>query len=191
MKNKKILLIALIAVVLLILSIAFGSTYSKSEYVSFRTVVATETTQLTADTQLTAPDATDDGTVYISPGVGAVHVRFLFTTAADKTLSWTIWAYKSIGDPAKYVAHGTATSGATKTGNTNEFYGDTTVITGQEWFKTVGIAPGAPDTIVNGGGISELVFDSCEHTYFKIVIRDIGGNSPEATTAGAEIASFK
>lgn len=188
-KNRKVLLI--FAVVILISSIfILGSTYSKNMYLTFRTVVATETTQLTATTQKTAPDATDDGTIYIAPPVGALHIRFLGTAAASKTLAWTIWAYKSIDDPAKYVAHGTATTGATTTGETNEFYCDTIVITDQQWYKTVGTAAGAPDTVVNSGGISELIFDSCEHTYFKIIIRDIADGGGEATTAGAEIASF-
>lgn len=187
-KHKKVLLIA----VILSFSLAFilGSTYSKNAYVSLRTVIATETTQLTATTQKTAPVYTDDCTVYITPPVGAVHIRFLGTVAADDTLSWTLWAYKSISDPAKFVAYGTATTGATTTGETNEFYCDTIVITDQQWFKTVSIAAGAPDAIVSGGGISELIFDSCEHTYFKVIIRDIAGGGAEAATAGAEIASF-
>lgn len=188
MKKRYFLLITLILGVLL--ALVLGSTYSKTEYLSFRTVVATETTQLTGSTQQTAPNASDDGTIYISPPVGALHSRFLITAAADKTVSWTLWGYKSINDPAKYAAHGTAESGATQTGETNEFYADTLVITDQQWFKTIGIAAGAPDTIVSGGGISELVWDSCEYPYWKIILRDIGGTSPECTAAGAEISSF-
>lgn len=192
MKKRYILAIGMVLGLVLI-AVLGNSGYTKDSYVSFRTVIATETTQLTATTQKTAPSAADDGTVSIDVlgvRVGAVHIRFLLTAAEEKTLSWTIWAYKSRSDPAKYVAHGTATSGATTTGETNEYYADTLVITDQQWFKTVGIAAGAPDTIVSGGGISELVFDSCEHKLFKIIIRDIAGNSPEASTAGCEIATF-
>lgn len=192
MRKRYYLLVG--AILGLSLTVLFGSAYTKSQYETFRTVKAAEDTQLTASTQKTVPSSTDDGTVCIAVldvDVGAVHIRFLGTAAADKTLAWTIWAYKSSNDPAKYVAHGTATTGLTQAGNTNEFYCDTIVITTQEWFKTVGIAAGAPDTIVSGGGISEIIFDSCEHTYFKIIVRDIAGGGSEAATAGAEIASFK
>jgi len=105
-------------------------------------------------------------------------------------LSWTLWAYKSITAPAKYVAHGTATTGATQTGETNEYYCDTISITDQQWYKTLSTAAGAPDTIVNGGGISELVFDTCEFRYFKLIIRDIGGGGAECATAGADYCTF-
>lgn len=156
-------------------------------YQTFRTVSATEDTQLTATTQKTAPNDANDGTIALyGRQNGTMHVILLGTAAADKTMAWTIWAYKSASDPAEYVANGTATTGVTQTGGTNEFYADTIVITAQSWLKSVYVVDGAPAAIVNGGGISKLCFDTCEYSYFNIIIRDIAGGGAEAATAGAK-----
>ena len=161
-------------------------------YLPLRTVIATEDTQLTASTQLTAPDSSDDGTIslYLSETVGTIHIRFKGTAAADKTLAWTLWAYKDSGNPARYVAHGTATTGLTQTGETNEFYCDTIVITAQAYTKTFAVSDGAPDAIISGGGIAELTGDTVESTIWKIVIRDIAGGGSEMATAGADYCTF-
>ena len=195
MKNKILIItsIALMFGVVFVMGSGGEGPSSGTPYETFRSVTATEDTQLAAATQQTAPSVSDDGTVSLfrrGKGIGAIQIKFLGTAAANKTLAWTLWAWKSTSDPAKYVAYGTATTGVTETGETNEFYCDTIVITDQQWYKTVGIAAGTPDAIVSGGGISELILDSCEHPFWKIVIRDITGSSPEATTAGAEIANF-
>ncbi|MBU8870674.1 MAG: hypothetical protein KOO60_07410 [Gemmatimonadales bacterium] len=167
-----------------------GAGGSSTAYRTLRTATATEDTQLTATTQQTAPVEVDDGTIAFLKPVGAAHVKIKGTAAADKTLAWTLWAYKTITDDAEYVAHGTATTGATQTGETNEFWCDTIVITDQQWLTAVSVIPGAPDTIVNGGGIAKLAFDTCEYQFFKIIIRDIAGGGAEAATAGADIATI-
>jgi len=159
-------------------------------WVTWRTVKTTEDTQLTGSTQKNAPDITADGTVYFQLPVGAVQVAFIGSLAANKTLSWTIWAYKSGSSPAEYVAHGTAVTGATQTGTAGRYYCDTITITDQQWYQPVSVINGAPDAIVSGGGIAKLVFDSCEYQFFTIVIRDIGGGGAEATSAGALISNF-
>lgn len=184
---KSVIVLCLFA--LLTISLGLGRGTSDA-YDVFRTVSATEDTQLTSSTQKTAPSASNDGTIAAQKNIGALHVIFMGTAAADKTLSWTLWAYKNASSAAEYVAHGTATTGATETGNTNEYYCDTITISDRQWLKTVCVVNGAPDTIVSGGGIAKLIFDSCEYRYFKLVIRDIAGGGAEAATAGAKIANF-
>jgi len=159
----------------------------KAGYVTWRAASASEDTQLTATTQDTAPALTDtDGYVIGLNGRqnGLVQVIFFGTAAADKTMAWTVWGYASLTDWAEYVAHGTATTGATTDGT--DYYADTIVITDQGWIKSVYKVDGAPDTVVNGGGIAKLCFDSCEYPYFKLIIRDIAGGGAEAATAGAK-----
>ncbi len=163
--------------------------YRSFDYVTLRTDVATEDTQLTAATQSTAPTLAD-GTVKLYKPAGAVHIVFVGTDAADETLAWTLWAYKSASSPAEYVANGTATLGATVTGTTNEYYADTIVITAEGWLTDVAVINGAPDAVVNGGGIAKLCFDTCEYEYIKVVIRDIAGGGSECSTAGAKIATI-
>lgn len=158
---------------------------------TFRTVKADEDTNYAADTQKTAGTATADGTVLCGETVGAIAIRFRGTAAADKTLGWTLWARKSLSDPAEFVAHGTATTGLTQTGNTNEFYCDTIVITDQSWYTTVSVIDGAPEAIVAGGGISRLILDSCEYEVWEVKIYDIAGGGAEAATAGADIINFR
>lgn len=190
MKKKLILALAVLAIPVSLM--VMGQVRSITGYGTFRTVTATEDTQLTASTQQTAPaPLTSDGTVLIrQTPVGTIHIRFKGTDAADETLAWTLWAYKTPSAPAKYVANGTATLGLTETGETNEFYADTISITAQEWYKTLATADGAPDAIVNAGGIAELVFDTCEFKIFKVIIRDITGGGAEASTAGADYCTF-
>jgi len=190
MKKATILLLIVAVTLLAMGQIRF---WAGRRYRILRTVTTTEDTQLTASTQQTAPDyASDDGTVRLTGdggSVGAIAVRFIGTAAADKTLSWTLWAWKSELDPARYVANGTATLGLTQTGNTNEFYADTIDITAQEWFTSLSVSDGAPSSIISDAGIAELLFDSCEYAYWKVVIRDIAGGGSEAATAGAEITT--
>ena len=122
--------------------------------------------------------------------VGAVCVLFRGTAAADKTLTWCLWARKSLADPLEFVAYGTATTGASQTGVTNEFYADTIVITAESWYTDVEVVDGAPDAIINGGGISKLVLDSCEYTVWEVDIYDIAGGGSECATAGADLTCF-
>lgn len=187
--TKTMLGVYFASMVILALVMGLGGGTNK-QYEVFRTVTATEDTQLTVATQQTAPAHTDDGTVAVRPQGGEIHIILMGTAAADKTLAWTLWAYKSASDPAEYVAHGTATTGLTQTGNTNEFYCDTIVITAQAWLNTLSVVDGAPDAIINGGGISKLIFDGGEYQYFNIIIRDIAGGGAEAATAGAKIANY-
>lgn len=166
-------------------------TYRRASYEAFRTVTATEDTQLTASTQKTAPIRSDDGTVFLHwDQLGAMQIRFKGTAAENKTLAWTLWSYKHVGSPARFVANGTATTGLTETGETTEFYCDTIVITAQAWTKTLAVSNGAPDAIVSGGGIAELTFDTCENGIFKVIIRDIGGGGAECAKAGADFCTF-
>lgn len=162
---------------------------TSATYLDFRTVTATEDTQLTVATQKTAPVEATDGTICLPAQRGVMHLIFVGTDAADETLAWTIWAYKSISDPAEYVANGTATLGLTQTGGSNEFYADTIAITAQSWIKTVSVVDGAPAAIIADAGISKLVFDTCEYQYFNIIIRDITGGG-ECAKAGAKYATF-
>jgi hypothetical protein len=185
--KKTLLLVGMLAVV----GFVMGQYSNPAAYVTFRTVSATEDTQLTATTQRTAPDRSNANTIRIlRTPVGAMHVRLKGTNAENDTMAWTIWAYKNASSPAKYVAHGTAILGATTTGTANEYYVDSITITDQQWFKTVSTAAGTPDTIVTGGGISELIFDTCEHTMFQIIIRDIAGGGIECETAGADYCTY-
>ena len=158
-----------------------------------RSVKATEDTNYAASTQKTACDATADGVVVFgwNQRVGAVAIRFRGTAAADKTLGWCLWARKSDSDPAEFVAHGTATTGLTQTGNANEFYADTIVITAQSWYTTVSIIDGAPAAIIADGGISKCILDSSEYTVWEVKIYDIGGGGGECAAAGADIMNFR
>lgn len=187
MKMKALLLVGMLAVVGLVM----GQYSNPTTYATFRTVSATEDTQLTASTQRTAPARSNANTIRINRvPVGAIHIRLKGTNAENDTLIWAIWAYKDVSSPAKYVAHGTAILGATETGTSNEFYVDSITITDQQWYKTISTAAGTPDTIVTGGGINEIVFDTCEHTMFQIIIRDIAGGGIECETAGADYCTY-
>ncbi len=190
-------LVALLIIVASMVSITIRpaqaqNTYRRGTYEVLRTVTATEDTQLTASTQKTAPVRSDDGTVFLHwDQVGAIHLRFKGTGAQNLTLAWTLWGYKDASNPARYVAHGTATTGLTQTGETNEFYCDTIVITAQAYTKTFAVSDGAPDAIISGGGIAELTGDTVEYGIFKLVIRDIAGGGSEMATAGADYSTFR
>ena len=185
MKHKKKILI----MVLVLSAVALAAT--SVSWNVFRTVVATEATQLAAGTQKTAPVEATDGIIAIMGRRGVVAVRFKGTAAENLTLSWTLWAYKDIASPAEYIANGTATTGLTQTGGTNEFYADTITITDQQWYSTVDIVAGAPEAIIAGGGISKLVFDSHEYQFFNLIIRDIAGGGSEMATAGADFLNYE
>ena len=158
---------------------------------TWRTVTDDEDTNYAAATQQTAGSSTADGTVVCGQNVGALIARFRGTAAADKTLGWCLWARKSLGDPAEFVAHGTATTGVTQTGGTNEFYCDTIVITAQSWYTKIDVIDGAPAAIVADGGIARLIWDSCEYEVWEIKIYDIAGGGAECATAGADVQNFR
>jgi len=162
-----------------------------SGYKPFRTVTATEDTVLVAATQQTAPVLADDGVVAFEGQVGMLHIRFKGTAAENLTFSYYLWAYKSLTDPAEYVAHGLLNlTGLTQTGETNEFYADTLIITAQAWNKTVSLinTTGGSQVPANAG-ICKLLLDSCEYPVWKIQIRDIGAGG-ECAKCGADIANF-
>jgi hypothetical protein len=185
---KKVLYcVALIAVA----GLAMGQMYFPTTYSVLRAISATEDTQLTSATQRTAEDGSSTSAVRITRHpIGAIHLRFKGTNAENDTFSWTVWAYKDTSAPAKYVAHGTGVLGATATGTANEFYADTITITAQEWFKTAATADGTPDAIVTGGGIAELVVDTCEHQVWKVIITDIAGGGIETETLGVDYCTY-
>jgi hypothetical protein len=185
---KKILyLVAAVCVCTLVM----GQFTTPTTYSVLRTISATEDTQLTATTQLTPEVGNSSNAVRISRHpIGAIHIRFKGTDAANETFSWTLWAHKDRTAPAQCVAYGTGILGATQTGTSNEFYADTLVITAQQWHKTLAVTAGAPDAIVNGGGISELVVDTCEYQIWKVIIRDIAGGGAEAATLGVDYCTF-
>lgn len=189
MTKRRLIILVLVAIPLGL--IVMGQRYFPTTYNVLRAVGASEDTQLTASTQQTAEDGSSSMATRISRHpIGAIHFRFKGTDANNETFAWTIWAYKDDSAPAQYVAHGTGTLGATQTGTSNEFYADTIVITNQDWHKTLSITAGAPDAIVSGGGISELIVDSCEYQVWKVIIRDIAGGGAEAATLGVDYCTY-
>lgn len=172
--------------------LALGSLWQTPDLMwkTFRTVKAAEDSLPTAATQYVDADSTADGTIVFAKPVGAVCFSFRGTAAADKTMTWCLWARKSATDPREFVAYGTATTGASITGTANEFYADTIVITTESWYTDVSVVDDAPEAIIAGGGISKLIMDSCEYTVWEVDIYDIAGGGAECATAGADAMNF-
>lgn len=100
---------------------------------------------------------------------GIVAIRFKGKGATSSTMNWVVYAVKETGEPAQFVAYGTATVGATATGTADEYYADTITITKEQWLSSLVYVPGYQYNLgtgaVTNGGIALLAFDSFEHTY--------------------------
>lgn len=189
--KKKRYIIPVLTLAAISALLAMGQSYFPTSYAVLRTTSATEDTQLTASTQSTSESGSSSNAVRIARHpIGEIHFRFKGTDAENETFSWTIWAYKDSSSPAQYVANGTGTLGLTQTGDANTYYADTLTITAQKWHKTATVTEGAPDAVVNGGGIAELLVDTCEYTIWKAVIRDIAGGGAECATLGVDYCTF-
>ncbi len=190
MKLKKLFYLLLPVVLLFSLGLSWRGT--SGSWKTLRAVSATEDTNLTASTQYISTSESAGGLVVINNPTGAVCLVFKGTAAADKTLSWFLWARLNLTSPAEYVAHGTAQTGATITGSTNEYYCDTITIIDQQWYSELTTIDDAPDAVISDGGISKLFIpNAAERTVWEIKIRDIGGGGSECATAGVMISNFE
>lgn len=118
---------------------------------------------------------------------GIVVIRFKAKGDALSTMNWCLYAVKETGEPAQFVAYGTATRGATETGTADEYYANTITITKEEWLSSLTYVPGYQYNLGTGaitnGGIALLAFDSFEHTY--LVLKMSKGT---ATHCGADFS---
>jgi len=119
---------------------------------------------------------------------GMIHIYFKGTDAENENGNWVLYAVKGTDAPAEFVAYGTFTLGLTQTGETDEFYADTIVITVQNWIKTVSVVDGYQYNLGTGalnGGVAKLVFDSCEYEYLYMLM-----SKGTCATGGADMANF-
>lgn len=100
---------------------------------------------------------------------GIVAIRFKGVGATATTMNWVLYAVKESGEPAQFVAYGTAEIGTTATGVTDEYYANTITITVEHWLSALSYIEGYQYNLGTGevasGGIALVVFDSYEHTY--------------------------
>jgi len=182
------ILMIILASLLIVAFITFGQAKAATSagWNVFRTISATDGTELAAATIKTAPVEADDGTIAIMGRRGAMSVIFAGTAADNVTFSWTIWAYKNASSPAEYVANGTGICGLTQQGTADTFYADTLVITDQQWYSTVTVVADCPDAIIATAGIAKLFLDTHEYQFFKIIL-----TKGTATTIGAYYQNYE
>ena len=191
---KKLIVMPIFVVLILASLFVLGSTHGTTRHwITLRAVSSTDDTGLdaaeakwsglpTGIIEIHAKSPLDDP-------IGALTFIFKLTDSADETANWCLYATKGVGSPAEFVAYGTCTAGLTQTGNTDEFYADTIVITVQNWYKTLSIKAGYQydlgTGVVTGGGISALSLDSCEYTDWLMLM-----SKGTCLTMGAEFSNF-
>jgi len=116
--------------------------------------------------------------------VGALQLIFCGGAAADKTFTYTIYAWRTGNGPAEFVATGTGTLGTqavvayphNRATATAKFWADTLTVTGR-WNKTVT----STDTSGNNQ-VAKLLFDFCGYEYIYVEISSADGST--GTEAG-------
>lgn len=166
---------------------AFGGTMHG--YRTLRAVSATDDTGYAADAA-TYSDVSGDIVWLPKDQLGQIQIIMKGTNAADEELNWCLYAVKSTSCAPQYVAHGTALLGATETGETDEYWCDTIVITNQNWpGGTVAVEDGYQYNLgtgaVAGAGIAVLKFDSAEFPGYIMLM-----SKSTCATMGAEITNF-
>jgi len=120
---------------------------------------------------------------------GLVAIRFKGTGATATTMNWVLYAVKESGEPAQFVAYGTAAIGATETGETDEYYANTITITVEHWLSSLTNVAGYQYNLgtgaVSSGGIALIAFDTFEHTY--LILKMSRGT---CTTCGADFTTI-
>jgi len=136
------------------------------------------------------------GAVQIRPNTergstaNGIEIIFAGGSAADKTFSYKIYAWRAINGPAALVCSGTGTLGTmdvvtypSGAAVTDIFYADTLTCT-DTWITTIG-------TVDNSGGnrCSRLVFDTCGYEWFYVEITEADGVDPGTGQAG-DVSAF-
>lgn len=157
------------------------------KYKTLRAVSATDDTGLAAGGAKYS-DVSGDLVALGSEGqLGEIAIVFKGTDAADEDMNWCLYAVRDEDQPAEYIAHGTATLGATGTGNTNEYYADTITITNSDWVKPLTVTGGYQYNLgtgeVAGAGIAKLNFDGFECKFLLCLM-----SKGTCATCGADYA---
>ena len=156
----------------------------QSSYEALRSAIVTS-----ADATLTSYKSTDRPSDIWSggPEVGGVGIIFIGTGADDATFSWSLHAYRTVGEsnvgPAEFIANGTGILGAAVS-EVGDRYADTISITeAGSWYDV----PVAVDS--GNNRICKVCFDLCGFKYILVQFTDIGGVG-EATGMNAYISYF-
>ena len=143
------------------------------EYKTLRAVSATADTGLTATTAKYSDVAADIVPLGSSEQLGSASIIFKGTDATAETANWALYAIRDVDAAPEFVAHGTATLGATETGEDGDYYANTIVVTKESWLRPVEVTAGyqwnitTPGAVANGG-IAKLSFDGMEYKYFLL-----------------------
>jgi len=116
--------------------------------------------------------------------VGAIQLIFCGGSAAGKTFTYTIYAWRTDNGPAEFVATGTGTLGTqavikyphNRATATSKFWADTLTATGR-WNKTVT----STDSTGNNQ-VAKLLFDFCGYEYIYVEVTSADGST--GTEAG-------
>jgi len=191
MKKALTILVAL----LVLIGTAYGAGVNDRAYKTLRAVSATNDSGLPAHAVAWA--SVRGQVVEVMPGKtnelaenrGIASIVFKLTDATGEIANWALWAVKEEGCPAEFVAYGTCTAGATKTGATNEYYANTIAITKSVWPGVVKSVEGYQYDLgtgaVTNGGIAKLVVDSCEYRYLICKMR-----KSTCATMGADLGTY-
>jgi hypothetical protein len=139
-----------------------------TNYRTLRAVSATDDTGLAADGAKYS-DVSSLLVPTLNVQAGEVSIIFKGTDATDETMNWCLYAVRDINSPAEFIAHGTATIGATETGADDEYYADTITVTKEAWLRPLNKIDGYQYNLGTGaitsGGIAKLSFDTMEYKY--------------------------
>jgi hypothetical protein len=155
-----------------------------TNYRTLRAVSATNDTGLAAD-GAKFDDVKDLLVPTLNAQAGEVSIIFKGTDATSEVMNWCLYAVRDDDCPAEYVAHGTATLGATETGKADEYYASTITVTNQDWLRTINIVDGYQFNLgtgaVTNGGIAKISFDTMEYKYLICLM-----SKDDNTTGGAD-----
>ena len=111
--------------------------------------------------------------------VGAMQLIFCGGSAASKTFTYTIYAWRPGNGPAEFVATGTGTLGTQAVvkyphngaAATSKFWAHALTVTGR-WNKTV-----ASTDITGNNEVAKLLFDFCGYEYIYVEITGADGST--------------
>jgi len=159
-------------------------------YRTLRAISATDDTGFAAnETNWTSAGGSAVRIALAREQTGSVHIIFKGTDAENETMNWCLYAFKGDNCPPEFVAYGTATLGASETGEANEFYADTITITKQDWYRD--LVPKAAYQYdlgtgeVAGGGIASILIDMCEFEHLICLM-----SKGTCATMGADFSYF-
>jgi hypothetical protein len=193
------------AFLLLLAALAMGATTfigaNDRDYKTLRAISASDDTGPAAeDCNATAAQALIDADTAVRMRQGSrtnliesrgiTLITFSLTDATGEIANWSLYGIKQDGSPLEFVAHGTATAGATETDDGgNTFYANAITVTQESWNALVTVIDGYQWNLGTGavanGGIAKLKIDSCEYKYLYMLM-----SKSTCATMGARVSSY-